>query len=105
MFAAKRYRRAREALLQLQGPGDWEQRWRVLQDEDVRSFNERALTEQEKIDRAAIRRAAGMPVEGIFGLDYQENLTVREGRRMLSWIWLVDGGVGDENDPNYQECK
>lgn len=102
--AAKRYRRAREAMLQLRGAGEWEKIFQVLQDDDVRSFNERALTEQEKADRAAIRQAAGMSVEGVYGLDFDDNLSVREGRRTISWIWLASGGAEDENDPNFQEC-
>ena len=93
------------AVLQTAGPGAWERRLQLLRDEDIRSFNERALTEQEKADRAAIRQAAGMPVDGIFGLDFLDGLEARGGRRMLSWIWLVEGGAEDENDPNYQECK
>ena len=91
-------------LLQLRGPGEWERTLRVLQDEDVRSFNERVLTEQEQADRASIRRAAGMPVEGVFGLDFREDIPLAEGCRTLSWIWLAEGGAEDDNDPNFQEC-
>lgn len=46
-----------------------------------------------------------MPVEGVFGLDFDKGLPEAEGRRTLSWIWLVVGGGDDENDPHYQECK
>lgn len=103
--AAKRYRRAREALLELRGRGDWENTYQELHDQDVRSFNERVLTEQEQADRAAIRLAVGMPVEGVFGLDFSNDLAVREGRRTMSWIWLAEGGTEDEDNPVYQECK
>lgn len=54
MAAAKRYRRGRVSLLELRGQGDWEKTFQVLHDEDVRSFNERALTEHEQAVRAEI---------------------------------------------------
>lgn len=105
LSAAKKYRRARGALLQVRGPGDWEKILKVLRDEDVRSFNERALTEQEKAERAAIRQAAGMSVEGVYGLDFQDDLPIREGRRTLSWIWLAENAGEDDNDPYVQESE
>ena len=85
--------------------GDWERALKVLADDDVRSLNERILTEQEKADRAALRRTAGMPVEGVLGLAYESGPPIGEGRRTISWIWLADGGGEDDNDPNTRECK
>ena len=105
MAAAKKYRRARDALRNLRGPGEWERALQELRDEDVRSFNERALTEQEQMERAAVRRAAGMPIEGVFGLDFRDDQPICEGRRTISWIWLAERGGDDENDPMVQECK
>ena len=105
MSSAKLYRHARTALMELRGPGDWERTLKVLADDDVRSLNERVLTEQEKADRAALRRAAGMPVEGVLGLAYESGPPIGEGRRTLSWIWLADGGSEDDNDPNTRESK
>ena len=42
---ARRYRTARAALLVLRGPGDWEQRLKLLRDDDIRAINDRVLTE------------------------------------------------------------
>ncbi|KAG6809254.1 hypothetical protein H0H92_000985 [Tricholoma furcatifolium] len=39
---------ARAALLQLRGPGVWEQTYRVLKREDIRSINERTVTQAEE---------------------------------------------------------
>lgn len=103
MAAANKYRRARTALLHLRGPGEWEKTLRELRDDDVRSFNERALTEQEKIQCAAVRQAAGMPIEGVYGLDFEDGLPICEGRRTMSWIWLAEGAGDDDNDPIVQE--
>ncbi|KAJ7231598.1 hypothetical protein B0H12DRAFT_1239914 [Mycena haematopus] len=46
--AKLQYRYARAALLVLRGHGAWEERLRVLGDDDVRALNERALTVEEK---------------------------------------------------------
>ncbi|KAI0689949.1 hypothetical protein BC835DRAFT_1228821, partial [Cytidiella melzeri] len=103
LAAAKRYRHARAALLELRGPGDWEKTLRVLKDDDVRSLNERVLTEQEKIDRANLRREAGMPIEGILGRAYESGAPIGEGRRTFSWIWLTPGGREDFDNPGVEE--
>ncbi|KAJ7021698.1 hypothetical protein C8F04DRAFT_915242, partial [Mycena alexandri] len=47
-IAKLRYRYARSALMALRGHGDWEERLKVLGDDDVRALNERALTAEEK---------------------------------------------------------
>ena len=59
------YRRARKALLAIRGPGDWESVLRPLEDADVRAFNERAMTQQERFEREAARRASGLTEEQI----------------------------------------
>lgn len=105
LTAAKKYRRARSALYSLRGEGEWVKALQELRDEDIRSFNERALTEHEQAQRAAVRRAAGMPVEGVFGLDFQDDLPICEGRRTMSWIWLAERGGDDDGDPAVQECR
>ncbi len=104
MSSVKIYRHARAALLELRGPRPWENALKVLQDDDVRSLNERALTEQEKIERAALRRTMGMPEEGILGRAYESGPPIGEGRRTLSWIWLAEGAGQDSNDPAFREC-
>lgn len=105
MASARLYRHARQALYELRGPGDWERALKILEDDDVRSLNERALTQQEKYDRAALRRTAGMPVDGVLGIAYESGPPIGDGRRTLSWIWLSEGGGDDNNDENNRECK
>ncbi|KAF8208324.1 hypothetical protein K438DRAFT_1961817 [Mycena galopus ATCC 62051] len=51
-IAKVRYRYSRAALLVLRGHGDWEDRLRVLLDDDVRALNQHALTNEEKAQNA-----------------------------------------------------
>ncbi|KAI5888639.1 uncharacterized protein SCHCODRAFT_02587995 [Schizophyllum commune H4-8] len=90
-----RYRFARNCLLHLRGPGDWERRLRVLQDEDVRALNERALTSEEKAQRAAGRSlAADTDWTAADGVILAGVVNAGEGSRRLSWIWYMDSGQG-----------
>ncbi|KAL1741225.1 hypothetical protein HDZ31DRAFT_84959 [Schizophyllum fasciatum] len=88
-----RYRAARSCLLRLRGPGDWEKQLRVLNDDDVRALNERALTAEEKAQRDASRALArdidwtandGVVLAGV--------VNAGEGSRWLSWIWYTESG-------------
>ncbi|KAJ7019525.1 hypothetical protein C8F04DRAFT_975501 [Mycena alexandri] len=90
-----RYRYARQAVLKLKGHGEWEDRLRVLADEDIRALNERALTDEEKEERARLE-AAGLVVEegGILSVG---DVVTGETHRTLSWIWYgVSAKNGDE---------
>lgn len=100
--AKTRYRHSRKALVALNGHGEWEQKLKELQDDDVRALNERTLTEHEKQQRqqrtmAGLRTAddtrEGVVVEGALG----------EGHRKLSWIWLTVSN--DENSADMHEGK
>ncbi len=90
--AAARYRRARDAIELLRGPGSWQDVLRPLLDSDLVGLNERAMTREEAAERVRVRAlgggsddeldqsdAAGVPLEG--------NVYTGEGRRTLSWIW------------------
>ncbi|KDQ23965.1 hypothetical protein PLEOSDRAFT_1023882, partial [Pleurotus ostreatus PC15] len=99
------YNIAREALLSLRGPGDWETALRPLLPEDIRGINERTLNAEEQEEYRRTRALAGMSPEAIQseldGLGVtsgQENvptvafgrsLALGEGRRTLSWIWYT----------------
>ncbi|KAK0432107.1 hypothetical protein EV421DRAFT_1719756, partial [Armillaria borealis] len=78
-FAVEKYNRARVALFSLRGPGDWESRLRILKPEDVQSFQ---------------------------GSDFNPDvlMAVGEGRWVMSWIWLVEGGLGDGSDEDLIEA-
>ena len=88
------YRRARNALMALRGPGPWsEQVLRELTDADVRAFNERAMTLEEVKEREEARRASGIQEEEILAVPVDE-LALGEGRRTVSWIWYSMGTTG-----------
>ncbi|KAJ7025052.1 hypothetical protein C8F04DRAFT_968268 [Mycena alexandri] len=98
------YRYARAALLVLRGHGVWEDRLKVLKDEDVRALNERALVAEEeargeRLDdlAAALARPAGIAVA--------EGIAAGEGTTTLSWIWHVVGvRKEDDDDPKLHEA-
>ncbi|KAJ7038833.1 hypothetical protein C8F04DRAFT_950863 [Mycena alexandri] len=93
--AKLRYRYTRHALLKLKGHGPWEDRLRVLIDDDVRALNERALTDEEKSERKRLRAAGEMVEEG--GIAVVGDLVSGETHRTLSWIWYaVKTGTEDE---------
>ena len=100
------YRRARQALLALRGPGEWSLKvLRELKEEDVRAFNERALTAEEARERLEARRAAGVITEEVLGQP-AEDLVLGEGRRTISWIWYSTGTIGlreTDNEENIHE--
>lgn len=98
LSAKRRYRRAREAYCSLQGPGQWEGTYQVLKDEDVRAFNERALTIREQQEREDARRASGLLDEEIAAAPIGAGLELGEGRRRISWIWLVQGRCDEHED-------
>lgn len=97
--ATSAYNRAREALLALRGPGEWEKVLQVLKREDIRGLNERTLTAEEKETYQKTRVLAGLTVEPEEGelddllniptMRVNPSLEIGEGRRMLSWIWYT----------------
>lgn len=93
IIAAKHeYRQARAALLTFRGPGNWEHELRELNDDDVRAINERALTTQERAERAEARRLAGIEGDEVEGIMMDGVVQTGEGFRTLSWIWLSESG-------------
>lgn len=61
--AELQYRRARDAVLILRGPGEWEEELQVLAVSDVRALNERELTAQEAEDVRKVRARAGVVLD------------------------------------------
>jgi hypothetical protein len=102
------YCRARQAVLVLRGPGDWEIALPVLNPADVRALNERQLTEQEKVEERRVREKGGTNT-GMTDEDNEEDLAdirvvskpaeVGEGTRRPSWIWFQTSGRDDMSDP------
>ncbi|KAF7797969.1 hypothetical protein EIP86_009176 [Pleurotus ostreatoroseus] len=108
------YRRSREALYALRGPGDWEQDLRELRDQDVRAINERALTAQELHERQQAMRLAGRQDE-LQGVVVNNAAELGDGSRALSWIWagndisvittIAEGGTGLPGNVNMEALR
>jgi hypothetical protein len=94
------YRRAREGVKKLRGPGEWEQKLRVLEKSDVRALNERELTQQEKDDVEQLRSRLGTNTGDV---NEERMVTqvaaVGEGARRPSWIWFSGTASEGMDDP------
>ncbi|PPQ93361.1 hypothetical protein CVT25_014590 [Psilocybe cyanescens] len=112
-FVAAKYRAARKAQMMLVGPGEWETWFCVLEDGDIRGYQDpsrmRARVGRRGTDEDGQVPAEGALIEeGEFVL-FNEIRTRRDGtgetRRMLSWIWTVgnSGSSDDERDDVLQE--
>jgi hypothetical protein len=104
--AQVQYCRARTAVMNLRGPGNWENTLQVLNPSDVRALNERELTEQEKDEERRVRAKRGQEKDSE---DEEEEVgdirvvakpaEVGEGRRRPSWIWFSASNSEDMQDP------
>lgn len=99
------YNRARAALVQLRGKGDWEEMLRVLNKSDVRALNERELTAKEKDDRRRVRLLAGRNTEDIEDeleeeVERARGAVVGEGQKRPSWIWYSGDAIESISDPS-----
>jgi hypothetical protein len=94
------YRVHRNALVHLRGPGQWEKQLQVLEPEDIRGISERVLKD---LDREIYRKAsilAGVSVheanllaEDILPNAWVPNLSVGDGKNIISWIWTSRRGT------------
>ncbi|KAJ7842077.1 hypothetical protein B0H13DRAFT_2239393 [Mycena leptocephala] len=78
------YRYGRNAVLRLKGHGDWEKKYQVLAEEDVRGVNKKATSEEEQVENERLR-ALGEVVEG--GIVAAGTVAAGEGSHTMSWIW------------------
>lgn len=85
---ASKYRRGRDAMYALIGPGRWERKYRILADSDIRTL------QGDRYEANRIPEAGGV----ISNLLTMES----EGRRRTSWIWMAadvpeaeDGNIDD----------
>jgi len=83
--ASRQYRAARVALLNLRGPGMWEQTLQELHPSDVRGLSEKALIDEEAEEARKTRKMAESRRDPVAGGG--PHLSVGDGYRTLSWIW------------------
>jgi hypothetical protein len=102
-IAKLRYRYSRAALLALRGHGGWEEALRVLDDDDVRALNERALTAEEKAQNDHWAELGGAVIEG--GVARAAGVARGEGAHTLSWIWYTVNSVEEEDDERLHDGK
>lgn len=103
--AAAKYRAARIAHLELAGVGDWERTYRVLNDADIRGFQDAARLRPRKGRLGTLEDdQVGVPQQVEEEPDlvlFNEVRTQRDGtgetRRVASWIWTVDNSEGPED--------
>ena len=109
--AAERYRAARRAKLALLGPGDWEESLRVLNDGDIRSYQDpdrfrvrvgrRGILED---DQLAVEVQEDTVMDDDMAPDtlYRDVRERRDGtgetRRTLSWIWMTKSRAPNPDD-------
>lgn len=88
--AVETYRQHRAAYLRLVGPGEWEAKFRVLQDDDVRGLGDRLINEIDQADEERVREF----VRSRKGVTSASG----ESRYRLPWIWYnVSSGLeGDK---------
>lgn len=114
-MAAEKYRVSRVAKMALSGPGDWETTYKVLNDADIRGYQDpnrlrargprRGIFEDEQLDafaEASATDASGQH-DGIELDLFPDKRARRDGtgemRCTLSWIWVSsDGHTTSEND-------
>ena len=118
-MAAERYRVAHRAKLELSGVGDWEDMLRVLEDGDIRGYQDveklpvhvgRPGTledEQVTAQEAAVATAQDVPVAtanddmaavDLVGEAQDKRDGTGEMRCTLSWIWTTNSRLPDTND-------
>lgn len=92
-----RYRYSRTALFKLKGHGDWERDLQILQDEDVRGLNERAMTREELASQEALREMGRLNLNEPGGVTHPGVVVLGESSRTLSWIWYRTGRAESED--------
>ncbi|KAF8156246.1 hypothetical protein BJ912DRAFT_1070627 [Pholiota molesta] len=109
-YSAEKYREARTAKYALTGPGEWETKYRVLEDGDVRGYQDPNRLRQRVGRRGVLEDDQLEGPTGVL-LEDSEEFTLfdetrrrRDGtgetRRTLSWIWLTTPSSASDDDKN-----
>ncbi|KAJ7363865.1 hypothetical protein DFH08DRAFT_798328 [Mycena albidolilacea] len=83
-------------MLYLEGHGAWEERLRILHDDNVHTLNEHVLMAEEKAYNAHWVEVRGTVVEG--GIARAGVVAAGEGSHTLSWIWYMVGEGETDKD-------
>jgi hypothetical protein len=95
---AVKYRATRQALFELIGPGDWERELKELNDGDLTTPDGTEISiedpnEEIGPDGRLLSKKRRVALERGLG----------EGRRVVSWIWIVKGSTGNGEDEGLNE--
>ena len=104
--SAEKYRAARKAIYDLEGAGEWEEAFKVLEDSDVRGYQDPNRLRPRK-GRQGVWEDGQEP-EGVPSTENDEGITLynevrskRDGtgetRRTLSWIWTTPRAASSED--------
>jgi hypothetical protein len=119
LSTAAAYQRHREAYLRLAGPGDWERHYRPLSKSDLRGLNEAQISDHELAERDRIVKLTRSLVDKSNGkISVQDaveqvlptappstaGVTVGEGKRTISWVWLVGAASLNLDDVETADC-
>ncbi|KAG6824771.1 hypothetical protein H0H92_005865 [Tricholoma furcatifolium] len=101
--ARDRYRFTRAALFDLRGPGKWEEIYRVLRDEDIRSINESIVVQEEQEADEMAEQLTNL--EGLIRTAPTLRLQTGDGKQLMSWIWygVTTSDVDGDTDTSLQE--
>ncbi len=91
-----KYQVAREALLSLKGTGAWETELQVLQESDIVSLEGAEFMVEDPT--ATCRK-------GRYGVQQAGMSSVGEGYKVISWIWTVEGALGDGSNERLHESE
>ncbi|KAF9470158.1 hypothetical protein BDN70DRAFT_821700, partial [Pholiota conissans] len=105
-YSAKKYRDARLAKYALTGHGDWESVYRVLEDGDIRGYQDpnrlrqrvgrRGVLEDDEVDRPHVIAESGEFT--LFNEIRKRRDGTGETHRTLSWIWLTTPSAGSDDE-------
>ncbi|PPQ97896.1 hypothetical protein CVT26_013070 [Gymnopilus dilepis] len=103
--AAAKYRAAREALYRIRGPGPWEKTFRVLEDGDVRGYQDPDRLRPKQGRQGIWEDDQDMPDPGstpsgeitLFNEVRSRRDGTGETRRTISWIWMNERACQSED--------
>ncbi|KAF9472822.1 hypothetical protein BDN70DRAFT_818093, partial [Pholiota conissans] len=107
-YSAEKYRDARLAKYALAGPGEWEKAFRVLEDSDIRGYQDpnrlrqrvgrRGVLEDDQLDKLQDPTTKVAEEFTLFNEIRKRRDGTGETHRTLSWIWLTTLSANSEDE-------